>query len=68
MAYCGLVEVCIRKASLNTFSSRCSCSESWTRICEACDSPASTLWVDWVAKTIERSQRGRSALIACMPR
>ena len=64
IAYCGLVEVCIRKASLNTSRSSLRVWLSCTRICEACDSPASSLCVDCVENTIDSLQRGRSAPIA----
>jgi len=67
IAYCGLVEVCIRYASLNTSRSRCRVWESCTRICEACDRPARSLWVDCVENTIESWHRGRSRPMACMP-
>src|SRR5574344_1402142 len=49
MLYCGLVEVCIRYASLNRWwSSFCVC-ESCTSTCEAWLIPASSLWMDCVA-------------------
>ena len=53
IAYCGLVDVCIRNDSLN----RC---RSSLRFCESCTStwlawlmPASSLCVDWVENTSE---------------
>ena len=49
IAYCGLVDVCIRNASLKIVGSSFTVSDSRTRICDACDSPASILWVDCVA-------------------
>jgi hypothetical protein len=66
IAYCGLVEVYMRKASLKTCSSRSVRSESCTRICEACDRPASSLWVDWVATTSDVAHRGRLGPMACI--
>ena len=68
IAYCGEVDVCIRYASLKRNWSSCRVSESCTRICEACDSPASSLCVDWVEKISASFERGRSLPIACMPR
>ena len=66
MAYCGEVEVCIKYASLNTWLLSLRFCGSRTRICEACDRPASSLCVDWVAKIIESLARGRYLPIACM--
>jgi hypothetical protein len=43
-------------------------SDSCTRIWEAWDRPASSLWVDWVENTMDSLQRGRSTPMACMPR
>ena len=53
MAYCGEVEVCIRNDSLKMFWSSLTSSDSLTRICDACDRPARSLWVDWVEKIID---------------
>ena len=53
MPYCGEVEVCIMKASLNrSWSMRRSGGKCRSRRCtiEAWDKAASSLWVDWVAK------------------
>ena len=47
--YCGLVEVCIRYASLNRCLSSFTFCESCTSTCDACEMPASSLWVDCVA-------------------
>ena len=41
-------------------------SGSRTRICEAWEIPARSLWVEWVAKIIDSSGCGRSRPIACM--
>ena len=71
IAYCGEVDVCMWYDSLNWKRSRCSCSESCTRICEACDSPASILCVLCVENTIECRARARGPAappIACMSR
>src|SRR5262245_46671164 len=67
IAYCGEVDVCIRYASLNRCWSSRLVSLSATRICDACDNPASSLCVDCVENTIEVLVRGRSLPIACMP-
>ena len=64
IAYCGLVDVCIRYASLK----RCLSSgvlESCTTICDACEMPASSLCVECVAK-ISDARTGPPAPIACM--
>jgi len=49
IAYCGLVDVCIRNASLNRWRSSlrslASCTSTWL----AWLMPASSLWMDWVA-------------------
>src|SRR5690606_8760007 len=60
IAYCGLVDVCIRNASLKRCRSSWRLIGSCTRICEACDSPASSLCVDCVEKIIDSALRGRS--------
>ena len=66
--YCGDVEVCIRYASLKAWRSSLRVSLSCTRICDACERPASILCVDCVAKIIDSLQRARSVPMACMPR
>ena len=53
MAYCGEVEVCIKKASLKMSRSSLRVSDSCTRICDAWERPASSLCVDWVEKIID---------------
>ena len=54
MLYCGDVEVCIMKASLNSAGVTGTLPE---RICsmDACDTAASSLWVEWVAVTVASS-------------
>ena len=52
MAYCGEVEVCIKKASLKILRSNLRDSDSCTIICEACEIPANNLCVECVANTI----------------
>jgi hypothetical protein len=47
--YCGLVLVCIRYASLKRCLSSLTVCESCTSTCDACEMPASSLCVDWVA-------------------
>lgn len=66
--YCGLVEVCIRYASLKRYVSSLRVSESCTRICEACDRPASSLCVLCVANTSASLLRARPWPMACMSR
>ncbi len=70
IAYCGEVDVCIRNASLNMKRSSFSVCASSIRICDACDSPASSLWVDWVEKIIDSRFLGRELRppIACISR
>ena len=58
IAYCGDVDVCIRYASLKRWRSSLRVSLSCTRICDACDSPASSLCVECVEK-ISASLRAR---------
>ncbi|MNZ87354.1 hypothetical protein D3C78_1062070 [compost metagenome] len=54
MLYCGEVEVCIMKASLNSAGLTGTLPERmW--IIEACDSAASSLWVEWVTVTVASS-------------
>ncbi len=65
IAYCGLVDVCIRYASLKRCLSKRLFFESCTTICEACEMPASSLCVECVANT-SAPMRGRPAPIACM--
>ena len=68
MPYCGEVEVCIMNASLKRVMSSCRVSPCWTWIIEACDSAASSLCVDCVAKVIACGERagcvGRDGVIA----
>ena len=64
MAYWGLVDMCMRKASLNTSRSSLRVSLSCTRIWDAWDSPASSLWVDWVEKIMESRQGARPSPMA----
>ena len=70
IAYCGEVDVCIRNASLNMKRSSFSVSESWIRICDACDRPASILCVDCVENIIDSRflDLGDRPPIACMSR
>ena len=68
MPYCGDVEVCIMNASLKrAMSSRC-VSPCCTWIIDDCDSAASSLCVDWVAKVMACGERAglrrRDAVIA----
>ena len=65
IAYCGLVDVCIRYASLKRCRSNVLFSLSCTTICDACEMPASSLCVECVANT-SAPVRGRPAPIACM--
>src|SRR5690606_18733209 len=62
--YWGLVDVCIKYASLKLCLSSGRVCESCTSICDACDRPASSLCVDWVENTIDSTQRGRPSPIA----
>src|SRR5574344_3064713 len=59
MLYCGLVEVCIKYASLHRWWSSFSVCESCTSTCDACEIPASSLWMDCVAYTTECWGRAR---------
>ena len=60
IAYCGEVDVCMWYDSLNACRLSMRFSLSCTRICDACDSPASSLCTDCVEKIIDSLQRGRS--------
>ena len=64
IAYCGLVDVCIRKASLNRCRSSLRFCESWHSTWLAWLMPASSLWVDWVAKVSDSLGRTRFLPIA----
>src|SRR5690349_13555328 len=46
IAYCGDVEVCIKYASLNVCRSSFCVLDSRTKICDACEMPASNLCVE----------------------
>ncbi len=66
IAYCGLVDVCIRYASLKRWRSNVLFSLSCTRICDAWRNAREQL-VRGVRREHERaSLRGRPAPIACM--
>lgn len=66
IAYCGDVDACIKYASLNVWRSSFLYWGSRTKICDACEIPASSLWVEWVAKIIDSLGAGRFGPIACM--
>ena len=57
MPYCGEVEVCIMNASLKRAMSSVCVSPCWTWIIDACDSAASSLCVEWVAKVMACGER-----------
>ena len=64
MLYCGEVDACIMKDSLKSaWSSGRFPFLMW--IIDACESAASSLWVEWVVMTVGRFSAGRSSL--CMP-
>ena len=65
MPYCGEVEVCIMKASLKRVMSSCCVSPCWMWIIEACDSAASSLCVEWVAKVMACGERAGLARTRC---
>ena len=61
MPYCGEVDVCIMNASLKRAMSSCFVSACWTWIIDACDSAASSLCVECVAKVIACGDRAGCA-------
>ena len=61
MPYCGEVEVCIMNASLKRAMSKVCVSLCWTWIMDACDSAASSLCVECVAKVMACGERAGCA-------
>ena len=59
MLYCGLVEVCIKYASLNRYLSSLTFCESCTSTWLAWLMPASSLWMDCVEYTTDCIGRAR---------
>ncbi|MOA19028.1 hypothetical protein D3C78_1393800 [compost metagenome] len=56
--YSGLVEVCIMKASLKRPMSSWRVRLLRTCTMDACENAASSLWVEWVVKTMASCSRG----------
>ncbi len=67
IGYSGDVVPCIISASLNRSCSTGARGPGRTCTMAPCDSAASSLWVDWVAKTVGRSGPGKVSSSTDMP-
>jgi hypothetical protein len=67
IGYSGDVVPCIISASLNRSCSTGARGAGRTCTMAPCDSAASSLWVDWVAKTVGRSGPGKASSSTDMP-